>query len=452
MHGLREHVDGRDFLHGIAKSGEDLRIAGEGGHVAGDVDDARGLHAGRRGEDIFAASGADGVHDDDVGAKAFFVELWHEFSGISGVEFGIFDMIEGGILLRIFDGFFHDLDADDAAGFLRKTEGNGARSAVGVDHGLSAVEVGIGEGFFIEELSLRLVHLKEGEGGDFEGDAAKGRGQGLFAPEMMDFFSEDGIAFVALDIVIDGDDFGEKFSHFRNPEVGEREFLRSGHDDGHDFAVIADASHDVADAAAAGFFIVAGELMACHEALCKAQQTVVFFFLNGAARDRDDLMAALPVVAKDGAARHLTDRDGHFIAVVPWMLSADDGADKSLFAAADAHHHVFHAPLFHGKLAFIGEVGDLTAAAGVADRAGGRGAMRGGGLDGDEPPCGVGFLRGHDHGLYGLAGESTGDEDGEVIDSSDAFAVDAKVADGKGVCFVDFDGNVFLRHRMLRGG
>lgn len=361
-------------------------------------------------------------------------------------------MVECGVFLRVFDGFFHDLDADDAAGFLRKTEGNGARPAVGVDHGLSAVEVGIGEGFFIEELGLRLVHLKEGEGGDFEGDAAKGRGQGLFAPEMMDFFPEDGIAFVALDIVIDGDDFGEKFSHFRNPEVSEREFLRSGHDDGHDFAVIADASHDVTDTAAACFFVVAGELMACHEALRKAQQTVVLFFLNGAARDRDDLMAALPVVAHDRAARHLTDGDGHFIAVVPWVSGAGDGADKAFFVAADAHHHVFHAPLFHGKLAFIGEVGDLTAAAGAVDRAGGRGAMHGGDFDGKETPCGVGFLRGHDHGLYGLAGEGAGDEDGEVIDSSDAFAVDAKVADGKGICFVDFDGNVFLRHRMLRGG
>lgn len=40
VHGLREHVDGCDFLHFVAKSGEDLRIAGEGGHVAGDVDDA----------------------------------------------------------------------------------------------------------------------------------------------------------------------------------------------------------------------------------------------------------------------------------------------------------------------------------------------------------------------------------------------------------------------------
>ena len=40
VHGLREHVDRGDFLHFIAKFGEDLRIAGEGGHVAGDVDDA----------------------------------------------------------------------------------------------------------------------------------------------------------------------------------------------------------------------------------------------------------------------------------------------------------------------------------------------------------------------------------------------------------------------------
>lgn len=276
------------------------------------------------------------------------IELWHEFSGISGVEFGVFYVVEGGVFLRVFDGFFHDLDADDAAGFLGEAEGDGTCPAVGVDHGLSAVEVGISEGFFIEEFGLRFVYLKEGEGGDLEGEAAKGRGQGLFAPEVMDLFSEDGIAFVVLDIVIDGDDFGEEFSHFGDPEVGERELSRSSHDDGHDFAVIADAPHDVADAAAACFFVVAGELMACHEALCKAQQTVVFFFLNGAARDRDDLMAALPVVAKDGAARHLTDGDGHFIAVVPWAGGAGDGADKALFAAADAHHHVFHAPLFHG--------------------------------------------------------------------------------------------------------
>ncbi len=86
--------------------------------------------------------------------------------------------------------------------------------AVGIDHGLSAVEVGIGEGFFIEELGLRLVHLKEGEGGRLRRRGRKGRKvRVFFAPEMMDFFSEDGIALVALDIVIDGDDFGgEVFS------------------------------------------------------------------------------------------------------------------------------------------------------------------------------------------------------------------------------------------------
>ena len=223
VHGLGEHVDGGDFLHGIAKSGEDLRIAGKGGCVAGDVDDARGLHACRCGEDGLTAAGADGVHDDDVGAKAFLVELWHEFSGISGVEFGVFYVIEGGVFLRVFDGFLDDFDADDATGFLREAEGDGAGAAVGVDDGFSAVEVGIGEGFFIEELGLGFVDLEEGEGGDFEGDAAKGRGQGLFAPEVMDLFSEDGIAFVVLDIVIDGDDFGEEFSHFGDPEVGERE-------------------------------------------------------------------------------------------------------------------------------------------------------------------------------------------------------------------------------------
>ena len=359
-------------------------------------------------------------------------------------------MIEGGVLLRIFDGFFDDLDADDAAGFLCEAEGDGAGAAVGVDDGFSAVEVSVGEGFLVEELGLGFVDLEEGEGGDFEGDAAKGRGQGLFAPEVMDFFPEDGIAFVALDIVIDGDDFGEELSHFGDPEVGERELFRSSHDDGHDFAVIADASHEVTDAAAACFFVVAGELVACHEALRKAEKAVVLFFLNGAVLDGDDLMAALPVVAGDGAAGHLRDRDGHFVAVAPWMLGADDGADKALFAAADADHDVFHAAFFDGKLAFIGEVGDLAAAAGMIDGAGGDGAGGGGDVDGEEASRGVGFLDGDDPCLYGFAGKGAGDEDGEVIDSADAFAVDAEVADGEGVGFVWFDGNVFLRHRMLQ--
>ena len=147
------------------------------------------MHACGGFENVFAASGSDGVHDDDVGAKAFFVEFRHEEACVGGVEFGVFYMVECGIFLSVLDGFPDDFAADDAACFFRKAEGNGACAAVGVDDGFPAFEVSGIQGFLVEDFCLGLVDLEEGKWRYFEGNAAEGCGEGLSSPDVVDFRS-----------------------------------------------------------------------------------------------------------------------------------------------------------------------------------------------------------------------------------------------------------------------
>ena len=39
MHRMREHVHGTEFFECVAAGGEDLKVSGQGGRVAGYVDD-----------------------------------------------------------------------------------------------------------------------------------------------------------------------------------------------------------------------------------------------------------------------------------------------------------------------------------------------------------------------------------------------------------------------------
>ena len=446
MHGLGEHVHRLHIFHLIAQGLQDLGISGEGGGIAGDVDDAGGLHAGGGGEDFFAAAGADGVHDDHVRAKAFFIELWHPFAGVGGVEFGIGNLISFCIFLGVFDGFLHDLDADDAFGFLGKAQRNGAGAAVGVDDGLATGELRAGEGFFVEPFGLEAMDLEEGEGGDFEGNAAEGGGQGFLAPKVMNLISQDRIARMVLHVVIDGDHFGQGLAHFLHPQVGEGELAHAGDDDRHDAAFVADPAHDVTDGAFLRFLVVGGDVVAGHEILSKAEEFVIDFFLNEATVDGDHLVAALAVVAKHCALLAFGGRDGHFISVMPGMGGADDGLHQVFADAADAAHHVTDPALLDSELPFVGEVGNLAAAAALVYRASGHRAGRGGDVDGNETPCGVGFLRRHDGGGDGFLRQRAGDEEGEVFHRADAFAMNAEVADGQAVGLALFDWNIFLGH------
>ena len=101
MRGHREHVDGLDFLGPVAEGLEDGDIAGEAGGVAGDVDDAVGVHVGEGLEDGLRAAGARRVDDDDIGAHALFVEARHDFCRIADDELGVADVVVARVLLCV---------------------------------------------------------------------------------------------------------------------------------------------------------------------------------------------------------------------------------------------------------------------------------------------------------------------------------------------------------------
>ena len=224
-------------------------------------------------------------------------------------------------------------------------------------------------------------------------------------------------------------DFGEGFLDFFSPEVLLRQVFGGGHDDGHDFPIIADTPHDVADAAFSGSLIVAGNAMADHEIFRKAEKAVVFLFLNEAFLNRDDLVRALAVVAKNGAACHLSDRDGHFISVIPFMRRAKNRKDDVFACLADADHDVLHAAFLRCQLALVGQMGNLASSAGIIDRALGHRTVGRRLLDGNEFPGSVRFLDQDDPRLHRLSRKSSRNEDSKILRRSDAFAMDTKIAD-----------------------
>ena len=68
--GTREHVYGLYFGGVVAVLVQVGQVAGQGGRITGDVDDAFGFALGDGFEDRFAAAGPGRVEDDDVGTDA----------------------------------------------------------------------------------------------------------------------------------------------------------------------------------------------------------------------------------------------------------------------------------------------------------------------------------------------------------------------------------------------
>ena len=132
MRCVGEHVDGL-YGHDLVVGIEILEIACLGGGVAADVDDA----AGSGTEDGLHHVGVHAcpwrVGDDDVGTTMTGDEVVGEdVFHVAGVEEGVVDVVQTGVLLGIFDGLGNILDADDLTGLTGHEVGNGARASVEV--------------------------------------------------------------------------------------------------------------------------------------------------------------------------------------------------------------------------------------------------------------------------------------------------------------------------------
>lgn len=407
VRGHREHVDGLDFLSFVAELLEDGEVAGEAGGVAGDVDDAVGLHVGEGLEDGLGAAGARRIDDDDIGAHALLVEARHDLGRIADDEFGVADVVVTRVLLRIEDGRLDDLDAVDLAGFLREEQRDRTGAAVGVDDGLLALEVRELQRLVVEDLSLLRVDLEEGARRDVEGQAADAVEDGRLAPEQVRLATHDDVVAVRLDVLVDADDVRQALAQGLDEFLLARQLLRGRDDDDHELALLADAADDVAQHARVAVLVVDGDAQLCDDIAHGIDDLVVALFLDVAVARVDDLVRALRKAADDGLALAAANRELHLVAVIPRALRAERRLDEEVLLAANARDGVDDLLVLGLELGHVVEVLKLAAAALLVDGADWRDAVAARAQDLDEMASGVRLLDLVHGGLDGLARQRT---------------------------------------------
>ena len=146
---MGEHVDRSEGLDRIFPV-EHFEVACLCGRVATDVNDGAGMGVEDGTDDVSVHAGTGRVGDDDVGTSVavnkFGVE---EVFHVSGQKFDVFDMVERGIDLGVFDGFGYVFNADDFAGLAGYEVGNGARSGVPVEDEFVSAQLAILSHLFV---------------------------------------------------------------------------------------------------------------------------------------------------------------------------------------------------------------------------------------------------------------------------------------------------------------
>lgn len=429
MRGHWEHVDGLDFLGFVAELLEDGEVAGEAGGVAGDVDDAVGLHVGEGLEDGLGAASARRVDDDDIGAHALLVEARHDFGRVADDKFGVADIVVARILLRVEDGGLDDLDAVDLAGFLREEQRDRAGATVGVDDGLLALEVRELQRLVVEDFGLLRVDLEEGARRDMEGQAADAVEDGRLAPEQVRLATHDDVVAVRLDVLVDADDVRQALAQGFDEFLLARQLLRGRDDDDHELALLADASDDVAQHARVAVLIVDGDAQLCDDLAHGIDDLVVALFLDVAVARVDNLVRALREAADDGLALAAANRELHLIAVVPRALGAERRFDEEVLLAADARDGIDDLLALGLELSHVVEVLELAAAALLVDETDWRDAVAARAQDLDEMASRVRLLDLVHGGLDGLARQRARHKYRKFFVAPYAFAARAERAD-----------------------
>lgn len=429
MRSHREHVDGLDFLGPVAEGLDDGDIAGKAGGVAGDVDDAVGVHVGEGLEDGLRAAGARRVDDDDIGAHALLVEARHDFCRIADDEFGVADVVVARVLLGVEDGRLDDLDAVDFAGLLSEKQRDCAGAAVGIDDSLLALEVREFQGLVVEDFRLLRIDLEEGARRDVEGQAADAVEDGRLAPEQIRLASHDDVVAVCLDVLVDADDMRQALAQGLDELFLARQLLRGRNDDDHEIALLADAADNMAQDAGVAVFVVDGNAQFCDDIAHGVDDLVVAFLLDAAVARVDDIMAALREASDDGPALDAANRELHLVAVVPRALGTDGRLDEEVLLAADARDGVYDLLTLCLELSHVVEVLELAAAALLVDWTGRRAAVTARTQNLEKVTLGIRFLDFVNGGLNGLTRQGSRHKDREVFVSPYPFAARAERAD-----------------------
>lgn len=340
MRSHRKHIDGLDFLCLVAERFEDGEVAREARGIARNVDDALGVHIGKRLEDRFRAAGARRVDDDDIGAHTLFIEARHDFRRVADDELRVAHVVVARVFLCVEDGRLDDFDAVNLMRFLREEQSNRTRAAVGVDDRLFALEVGKFEGLVVEHFGLRRIDLEERTRRDMERQAADAVEDGRLAPEQLRLAAHDDIVAVRLDVLMHADDMGQAPAQGLDKFLFARQLLRRRDDDDHELALPADTADDMAHDARVFVFIVDGDAQIRDDVADGIDDFVIALFLDMTVARVDDFVTALRKAANDRLIFLTAYGELHFIAVVPRICGTERRLDKDVLLAADARDGV----------------------------------------------------------------------------------------------------------------
>ena len=112
MGGVGEHIDGGGGEGLVAEGGKALAIAGEGCAVAGDINDSVGRHLCDGVYQRLVAALSRRIKHDNIGLHASFKQSCCRLRCVGADEFGVFNAVEAGVFLCIFNSLRNDFNAD----------------------------------------------------------------------------------------------------------------------------------------------------------------------------------------------------------------------------------------------------------------------------------------------------------------------------------------------------
>ena len=356
-----------NFLRDIAKVFQYGKIACECCGVAGDVDDAPRVHIGEGTEDDFGAARTRRIDDNDIGANALLVKCRHDGGRVAYDELGVLYMVVACVLSCVEDGGLYDFDAVDLARLLRKEEGDCTRSAVGIDDGFRAVQVGISECLLVETFCLARVDLKKRARGNVKVQPSQGIEDGRSAPEENGIAPHDDVVAIGLDILMHADEMRQPLAQETDKVLCTRQLLGRRDNDRHQLAPASDASDDVSQDALVCVLVVDRNMQFFGNLAHSIRKIVVHGALDVAVLRVDDAMAALCEAADNEPA--FIDADGklHLVPIVPRVIRRQCFVHVNLRKLADMRQCLYDLRTFGMQLCLIGEVLELAAAACVVD-------------------------------------------------------------------------------------
>ena len=405
-------------------------VTGQGGGVAGDVDQAAGGHAADGFDGVGVQALAGRVHGDDVRADALLFQLQGGLACVAAEEFRVFDAVASGVVPGILHGLGNHLHPNDLAGGGGHGQGDGAHTAVEVQHQILFGDARQVDGSLVEALGLVVVHLVEGAGGQAELEAAEGILDEARAIERDEFIPQHGVALFGVDAEHQGGEAGDFFQTVNQllcvgqllPVCHQADENLAGHR--------APADIDVAQQTPVGNFVVGGDMELIYiihyrilhhvRFLGENQAAAVFHHLVGARPEKSGVGSSLfaghgvlgfvPIAKAGGGGE-----DGHFLQLLP---------GQSVQAG-------FHPLRFQPGLLLIVHVPEVAAAAEL-----GHGAFPvhpvGGFFQnfGDFPRC-PGFAQSLNAHLHPLPGDGIGDEHCDAIDVGNALTLGGVVGDDR---------------------